>query len=110
MSLEKKNLLVPLGNPRPPSPWARFLSAILRPLFIVLGFVLGNLHKLGFGWLDKRMAKRDEQRFAEDIRTHLSFLFTEHRAHIIPNEGVSPLAVYVTLAVEPLRLLLSLSR
>ena len=77
--------------------------AALRPPLLVLGFVFGNIYKLCFGWLDKRTAKKDEERFADDIRTHLSFLFSECGAHIVPNEGVSfPPSfdgAYVTVAV-----------
>ncbi len=105
---KKKRLLIPLTNPRAPHPWAPFLLAILRPPFIVIGFVFGNLYKLCFGWMDKRAAKVNVQRFADEIRINLSFLFTEHGAHIIPNEGVpfppSFDGAYVTLSVGPIRL------
>jgi hypothetical protein len=91
MTIEKKkNLLIPLNNPRPPALWVRIVIAILRPPLLVLGFVFGNLYKLCFGWLDKRMARQNEQRFAEDIRTHLAFLFSEHGAHFIPNANAFP--------------------
>jgi hypothetical protein len=105
---QKKRMLVPLGNPRQPSLSARLLDAVLRPPLLVLGFIFGNLYKICFGWLDKRLARQQEQRFADEIRTHLSFLFTEHGAQIIPNEGASfPLPfdfAYVTVAVGVLRL------
>jgi hypothetical protein len=49
-----------------------------------------------------------ERRFAEDIRKHLAFLFSEHGAEIIPNEGTPfppPFdGAYVTVAVGNLRL------
>ncbi|MGB8768788.1 MAG: hypothetical protein WCC92_04185, partial [Candidatus Korobacteraceae bacterium] len=81
---------------------------ILRPPLTVIVLAFGNLYKLCFGWHEKRVAKRNEQRFAQDIRTCLAFLFTEHGAKIIPNEGVPfpPLfdAALVTLAVGTLRL------
>ncbi len=85
----KRNLLIPLNNPRPPSVRARILVTVLRPPLLVLGFVFGNLYKLCFGWLDQRMATRNEHRFAEDICKHLAFLFAEYGAKIIPNEGNS---------------------
>jgi hypothetical protein len=106
---KKKNLLIPLNNPRPPTLWARIVIAILRPPLLVLGFVFGNLYKLCLGWLDKRLARQHEQRFAEDIRKYLTFLFSEHGARIIPNEGVpfppSFDGAYVTVAVGNLRLM-----
>jgi hypothetical protein len=105
---KKKNLLVPLNNPRRPSLWVRIVITILRPPLLVLGFVVGNLYKFCFGWLDKRMARQNEQRFAEDVRTHLPRLFSEHGAKVIPNEGVpfppSFDGAYVTVAVGNLRL------
>jgi hypothetical protein len=105
---KKKNLLDPLNSPRRPTLSARIVIAILRPPLLVLGFVFGNLYKLCFGWLDKRMARQNEQRFAEDVRRYLAFLFSEHGAKVIPNEGVpfqpSFDGAYVTVAVEHLRL------
>jgi hypothetical protein len=108
MSIEKKNLLIPLHNPRPPALWVRIVNATLRPPLLVLGFVFGNLYKLGFGWLDERLARQHEQVFAKDIQTYLTFLFSEHGAKVIPNEGVpfppSFDGAYVTVAVGNLRL------
>src|ERR1700728_1003289 len=109
MPIEKrKKLLVPLNTPLPPTLWARIVIASLRPPLLILGFVFGNLYKLCFGWLDKRMAQQNEQRFAENIRTHLAFLFSEHGAMVVPNEGVpfppSFDGAYVTVAVGNLLL------
>jgi len=105
---QKKRMLVPLGNPRQPSLSARLLVALLRPPLLVLGFIFGNLYKICFSWHEKRLARRQEQRFADEIRAHLSFLFTEHGAQIIPNEGTpfppSFDGAYVTVAVGVLRL------
>ena len=57
----------------------------------------------------QRIAQRpNEQRFADDIRSHLSFLFTEHAAQIIPNQGTpfppSFDGAYVTVAVGAVQL------
>jgi hypothetical protein len=105
---KKKNLVVPLNNPRPPTLRARVVIAILRPPLLVVGFVFGNLYKLCFGWLDRRMARQGEQRFAQDIHKYLAFLFSEHGAKVIPNEGVpfppSFDGAYVTVAVGNLLL------
>jgi len=60
----------------------------LGPIFALFGFIFVNGYKVVFGWwLDKRLAIKDQARFAEDIRRDLSFLFTEQRAVIVPNEG-----------------------
>jgi hypothetical protein len=109
MAIEKKkNLLIPLNNPRRPPLWVRILIAILRPPLLVLGFIFGNLYNLCFGWHDKRLARQGEHCFADDIRRYLPFLFSEHGATVIPNEGVpfppSFDGAYVTIAVENLRL------
>lgn len=106
---EKKRLLVPLNNAREPSLRARILIAVLRPPILVLGFIFGNLYKLCFGWLDRRMARANEEQFAAEIRNYLSFLFYDYSAEIIPNEGTpfppSFDGAYVTVAVGSLRLL-----
>src|SRR5947199_1343664 len=105
---QKKRMLVPLVTRRQPSISARVVVGVLRPPFLVLGFILGNLYKLCFGWLDRRLSRQNEQRFADDIRSHLSFLFTEHAAQIIPNQGTpfppSFDGAYVTVAVGAVQL------
>lgn len=54
------------------------------------------------------MARQNEQCFAEEIRKYLSFLFTDHGAQIIPNEGTPfppPFdGAYVTVAIGNLYL------
>ena len=83
--------------------------AILGPALRIIGFVLGNTYKLCFGWLDKRIARQNEQRFAEDIRRYLAFLFLEReRRSFQMKELLSPPGfdgAYVTVAVGNLRLL-----
>src|SRR5690349_18326111 len=103
---QKKRMLVPLGTPKRPSMSARVLIGVLRPPLLLLGFIFGNLYKLCFGWLDRRVARQNEQRFADDIRSHLSFLFTEHGAHIIPGTPFPPGfdGAYVTVAVRTIQL------
>lgn len=109
MPIQKKNLLIPLNNPRPPSSRNQALVTVLRPPLLVVGFVLGNLYKVCFGWLDRRAARQNEQHFAEDIRGYLAFLFEERGAEIIPTVGTpfppSFDGAYVTVAVGNLRLM-----
>ncbi len=104
----KKRMLVPLGPARQPTLSARVIVAVVRPPVLVFGLIFGNLYKLCFGWLDRRIARQNEQRFTDDISNQLSFLFTEHRAQIIPNQGTpfppSFDGAYVTIAVGTLRL------
>jgi hypothetical protein len=80
---KKKRILIPLGIPRKPSTSARFLLAVL-PLFRPIFFVLGWIYKLCFGWLDQSAARQNHERFAQDIHTHLYFLFSEHGAQVLP--------------------------
>ena len=103
---KKKRIIIPLGTPRRPSTGSRILRSILRPILVPIVFVIGKIYKLCFGWLDRRIARKNQDRFAQDIRTHLSFLFTDHAAEVIPNEGVrfppSFDGAYVTVAAEAL--------
>ncbi|MGA7907780.1 MAG: hypothetical protein WCA16_10270 [Candidatus Sulfotelmatobacter sp.] len=95
---------------QPPSAQPQGSDRDRRPATAVsrTRFVFSNLYKLLFGWLDKRTSRKNQERFAEDIRAHLSFLFTDHEAKIIPNEGVpfpgSFDNAYVTVAVGTIRL------
>ena len=105
---QKKRMLVPLGTLRQPSFAVRVLIGVVRPPFLLLGFIFGNLYKLCFGWLDRRVARQNERRFADDIRSHLSFLFREHGAQVVPNQGTpfppSFDGAYVTVAVGTIQL------
>ena len=104
---KKKRLLIPLGTPREPSPFYRALIFILRPILLPIPFVLGKAWKLCFGWLDNRLAKKDDEEFAQDIRTNLYLLFSERNARILSNEGKKIRRVfddaYVAIAVDTLR-------
>ena len=103
---KKKRILVPIGTRRRPSTGSRILRSVLRAILVPIFSVIGKIYKLCFGWLDRRMARKNQDRFAQDVRTHLSFLFTDHAAQVIPNEGVRfPPGfdgAYVTVAAETL--------
>jgi hypothetical protein len=103
---KKKRILVPIGTPRTPSTRSRILRSVLKPILVPIVFVIGKIYKLCFGWLDRRIARKNQDRFTQDVRTHLSFLFTDHGAEVIPNEGVrfppSFDGAYVTVAAETL--------
>ena len=80
------------------------LSWILRPV----GQVWFPLYDFSFGWIYKRRAKRDEQKFARDIKASLRFIFTDEKGRIVPNEGVpfpAPFdAAYVTVVIDDMLL------
>ncbi len=61
-------------------------------------------YDLLFGWLDRRLARKNEAKLAEEIRNALPFLFNVHGGHIVPNQGV-PFPpgfdyAFVTVAVD----------
>jgi hypothetical protein len=60
---------------------------IVRPPFLAIGFVLSVIYAGLFGWwLDKRVAKRYDERLANDVRQNLPFLFTEKCGQIVPSD------------------------
>ena len=67
---------------------ARWWVSLIRGPLVLLRAILSPLYTLLFGWLDKRLAKQNEERLAKDISLALRFLFMEGRGRIIPNEGV----------------------
>lgn len=72
-------------------------------------FALGKAYWIFVGWpIDVPMAKKRQRQFASEIRQSLTFLFEEHGAEIIPNEGVPFPPPFdnalVTLAVDGLLL------
>jgi hypothetical protein len=61
---------------------------VVRPPLLALRFIFGKLYSLLFGRLDIRTASKNQERLAHDVRANLSFLFSEHGARIVLNEGV----------------------
>ena len=61
---------------------------VIRPPLLALRFIFGKLYSLLFGRLDIRAASKNQERLAHDVRASLSFLFSEHGARIVLNEGV----------------------
>jgi hypothetical protein len=84
--------------------WAPLLGWPLA----LFGYLLAPLYAITFGLLDRWDARQNERQLGVDVRFALKFLFTEHEARIIPNEGVPfPPAfggAYVTIAVGQLLL------
>jgi hypothetical protein len=91
---------------RPSRPWVRTVIALTTPPARVLGFVLRTMHSVLFRWwLDKRLVKKSNEKFAHEIREELPFLFSEYGAEVIPNDR-EPRAsfdfAYVTVSVAGL--------
>lgn len=97
---EERYLLISSNNPRPPSLKERLARAISWPFQFMLWLILKIIAIL----LGKPFRRRDEKHLEKQIRQHLSFLFTEQRAQIIPNEDHSEDALaHVTVKVGILR-------
>lgn len=57
----------------------------------VFGLIVVEGYKTFFGWwLDKRVAQRNQDRLAHDIREKLAFLFAEYSATAVPNDASLP--------------------
>jgi hypothetical protein len=68
-----------------------WIVGIVRPPLIVLRFIFSSIHSLLFAWwLDARLVKRSNERFAKEITENLQFLFTYYNARIIPNDREPP--------------------
>src|SRR5437660_8950399 len=65
-----------------------WVIAFVKPPIDAIGFVVKPIYSLLFGWLDRKTAKDNQNRFANEIRAELPFLFNELGGRIIPNEGV----------------------
>jgi hypothetical protein len=64
--------------------WIAVETAIAKTLVAIVG----PLYRFFFGWVDRRLARKQEQRLAADIKLSLRFLFTTEKGCIVPNEGV----------------------
>jgi hypothetical protein len=64
------------------------LKSLVLPIFYVIGFLFVNTYKLLLGWwLEPLSVRKSDARLAEEVQNKLSFLFSEHGARIVPNEG-----------------------
>lgn len=103
---KKKRLLIPLNNPRRPSPLVRIIQFTIVAVWGPVLFVLGKVYKLCFRWLDQAISKKDDEEFAQEIKYHVLFLFTERNANILSNKNKKLLrafdASYVFVAADTL--------
>jgi hypothetical protein len=86
--------------------WMRTFITLTAPPARALGFLLSVLYSLLFRWwLDKLMVKKGNEKFAEEIRETLPFLFSAYGAQVIPNDR-EPRAsfdfAYVTVSMSGL--------
>jgi hypothetical protein len=60
---------------------------LLRPPLVAIGFVFSAIYAGLFGWwLDAGLSKKDDERFANDVKHDLPFLFSEKAARIVPSD------------------------
>jgi len=61
------------------------------PFMFVFGFIVDEGYNALFGWwFDERVAKKNQDRFADDILREVAFLFSECGATIVPNDPSLP--------------------
>jgi hypothetical protein len=90
----------------------RWWVEVLRMPVVVVSAIGAPLYRICFGWLDRRQARKNEQRLAQEVRSAFGFLFIEQQAQIIPNEGVRfpPSFDYAFVTVATPKFLLRLGR
>lgn len=97
---DERYLLISSNNPHPP----RLKEHLARIISWPFQFMLWLILKLFFILFGKPLRKWDEKHLENQIRQHLSFLFTEQRAQVIPNEDYSQdTLAHVTVEVGILR-------
>jgi hypothetical protein len=70
-------------TPRREPTWIR----LLRPPLVAIGFVASTIYAGLFGWwLDARLSKKNGERFANEVKHDLQFLFSEKAARIVPTD------------------------
>lgn len=89
-----------------------FVTLLLRPPAIIIGFVGRPLYRLLFSRSDERHAKLNEEKLGSDIQAQIPFLFSEMNGRIVPNEGVEfpPPFDYAIVTVEMPHFLLKFTR
>ena len=107
---KKIQILVPVGQPaQKPAGFKRVLIFLLMYLVRPVLLVLGAVFKFLFGWMDgSSIARKNQQQFAEEIKSQFPFLFKEHSARIVPNDPEVPFppsldGAYVTVVTDSIR-------
>lgn len=62
----------------------KWLIALLTPPVRMLAFVASQAYSFLFGWYDKRLARKQISNLEREIQEQLSFLFSGHKAQIMP--------------------------
>jgi hypothetical protein len=61
----------------------KLVVEIITPPLRVAGFVVSNVYSVLFGWYGKRLARRAQREFAQEVQEQMSFLFSDYDAQIV---------------------------
>jgi hypothetical protein len=82
----------------------KWVVALVTPPLRVGGFIIGNVYSLLFGWYDKRLARRAQHKWTQEVQEQVSFLFSDYDAQIVPQPEIKRLSDIdwpsVTLSVD----------
>lgn len=85
-----------------------WIVAAVRPPLLIIGFALRPIYRLFFSRADRKLAKKNQDKFSEEIQDCVPFAFRELGGQIVPNEGENfpPPFDYAVVTVEasPFRL------
>jgi hypothetical protein len=73
---------------RKPAHREKWWVMLVRIPLLALGRILSPLYRISLARLDEHVAKRHQQTLASDVKARMGFLFSDHQARIVPNEGV----------------------
>ena len=72
----------------------RLVAVLERPQdlpFAVIGSLVVGIHKVFFSWwLDRRLTRRNNRRFAQAVKENLRFLFSDYGAQLVSNKRPTP--------------------
>lgn len=68
-----------------PRQSGRWRVAFVRPPLVALRFLFNVMFSVPSDWLDKRLYRRNRERFEQEVRDALPFLFSEFQAQVVPD-------------------------
>jgi hypothetical protein len=80
---------------------------VFAPFLALFGGLIILSNRIFFAWwLDKRIAKKEQEEFTREIRKNLPFLFANYGAQVIPHDRPYPLVADYTVilvAIDSIR-------
>ncbi len=80
----------------------KFLIDALRPLLVPLIELVKAIYNILFGWLDRRLARRNQSALEQDVKDALPFLFSEGRGAIVLIDPTRPRPIFDYATVKVL--------